>query len=257
MRRRGRIGGGRGGQARLGEAGLEREDLLGRLPRRRGGHSAEGQDAGHVRSIPLARLREARLGLQVVVAVGQPQAAGGDVHDDARGIVVVRGAGDHERGRDGQLVQPADHALDAGAILDAGDVGEQRSQRGHARGVDRGLVHARREVIAEQLLDAAAGPIRLRGQLLQEGLQLLPVRLAGGEPPAPALRPGGNGVRGTPGAVGERVEVGARIGGAIEVAGLDAFRRRPGRTARTLRGARGEPATSASVAATDTMRVGS
>ena len=42
---------------------------------------------GHVRPIRLARLGEARL--RRSVAVGQPQAAGGDVHDEARGIVVV------------------------------------------------------------------------------------------------------------------------------------------------------------------------
>ena len=118
----------------------------------------------------------------------------------------------------GQLVQPADDALDAGCIPNGGDIGEQRSQRRHTRGVDRGLVHARREVIAELLLDAPAGPIRLCRELLQEGLQLLPVRLARGEPPAPALRPGGDGVRSSPGAVRERVEVGARVRRSIEVA---------------------------------------
>ena len=75
-------------------------------------------------------------------------------------------------------MEPADHALDAGRILDAGDVGEQRSQRSHARGVNAPLVHASRVVIAELLLDASVGPIRLRGQLFQKGLQLLPVGLA-------------------------------------------------------------------------------
>src|SRR6185503_9522309 len=225
--RRGRVGGGRGRKARLGEASLEREDLLGRLARRRGRHSGEGQGGRDVRAILLTRLREARLRPEVVLAVGQPQATGRDVHDDARRVVMVRSPGDHERGGDGQLVQAADHPLDARAIPDVRDVGEQRDERGHTHGVDRGLVHAGREVIAEQLLDAAAGPVRVGGELPQQRLQLLPVRLTRGEPPAPASLPGGNGVCGTPRAVGERMEVGACVGRSIDVADLDALRGRP------------------------------
>ncbi len=230
----GRVGGRRGRQARLGEAGLECENFVGGLSRIR--HSAERQDGRDVRSVLFALLREGRIGLQVVVPVGQPQAAGGNVCDDGGGVAVVRGAGERERRRNRQLVELSDHALDAGDIPDVCDVGEQRGQRRHARGLDRGLVHARGVVVAELALGwigPSGGPVRLRGQLLQEGLQLLPVRLARGPAPAPALRSGRNGVRGAPGAVGESVEVRARLRGAVQVAELDAFRRP------ALRGERG------------------
>src|SRR6185295_5542351 len=86
-------------------------------------------------------------------------------------------------------------------------------------------VHARGEIVAELLLDAAARPIRLRGQFLEEFPQLPPVRLAARRPPAPTLFPFRNGILRAPRAVGERVEVVARVRGSVQVAGFDPFQR--------------------------------
>ena len=199
---------------------LEREDGVGGVFRRR--PSGELQRALDVGAILLSRLDEARLGLHVVVAIGQPEAAGKDLRDGARRLVLIGERRESERHRHAEIVQTADHLLHVGCVLHRVDLGEQRGQRLHTRRIDRGLIHARRVVIADLLLDAAPRPVAL-GQLFEDVAETLLVDLAGLPSPAPSLHRRRDRVGGPPGAVGELEEIAARIGGAIEIGALDAL----------------------------------
>ena len=176
----------------------------------------------HVRQILLARLLEACVVLQVVVAIGHAQRAGVVLRDHEGRIVYVGIAGHDERRRDLHAVQVANRLLQIGGRADRIDLGEQRRDRLRAEAVCLLLVHAARVEITRQLLDAAT--LRLHGRgLFEDPAQLILVRLAGGPAPAPATHRCRNRILGAPAAVGVREEVGARIGLAVDIADLHAL----------------------------------
>jgi hypothetical protein len=85
--------------------------------------------------------------------------------------------------------------------------------------VDRGLVHARGVVVADQLLGAAGRPVLLRRDLDQDVLDVLLVGLARGPAAAPAVHVGGDRVLLAPAAVRVVEEIRARVGLGVHVAG--------------------------------------
>jgi hypothetical protein len=161
-----------------------------------------------------------RLRLQVVVAVRQPEAAGRDVSDDARRVVVVGPGAQAERHLDADLVEACDHPLDAGARPRAVNLREERRDGLRAEAVGPRLVHARAVEVSGQLFDAAPAVV-LRGRDSFEYLsEFLFSSFASGPAPAPARHGGRDGVRRAPAAVGELEEVVARGDAAVEVRDL-------------------------------------
>ncbi len=172
-----------------------------------------------MRLIAGARFLETVVGQKVVIAIGEPEIAGMDVRDHVTGIVVVGHAGESERRRDAEIMELADHDAE---VLGLGDPEEDRIDRLRAELVGTRFVHARRVVIADELLDAAGGPIGASGGLFEDLVQLILGGLARRPAATPALHVVRDRVVGAPGAVRVSVEVDAGIGGVVEVAGLDA-----------------------------------
>jgi hypothetical protein len=175
-----------------------------------------------VLAVLLAGLREAGVRLEVVVAVGQAQAGGVDVCDHAGGLVVVRAGVEPERHGHGEVVEATDRALHAGQVRERVELGQERLERLRAERVRAPLVHAGAVVVRDELLDAAFGPRRLRGHLVEDHLELVLRRLPGRPAAAPPDHGRRDRVLPAPAAVAEREEVRAGAHGAVEVVRVDA-----------------------------------
>ncbi len=210
------------GPGRLGHAGLQVQ------------HHA-GPDLGQVCGIPgqLEHLRDVGLVLgadvlragvvvQVVVAVGQAQAAlvqGAHVPGAVLGVLhdeEAEAAGQalamELRQRHGQLLR----------VLQAVDGGEDGLQGGRPALLDGLLVHARGEEVTHLLLDAALGPGVLGAGLVKDLFEDLAVVVAHlGEGAVDGLVCGQR-MALQPPAVGEVVEVVAGLHRGVEVGGVDA-----------------------------------
>src|SRR5207248_970179 len=96
------------------------------------------------------------------------------------------------------------------------------------------LVHAGGVVVADDLLDASAGPVGSRGDLLEDVLEPLLVVLACLPAAAPSLHRGRNRIRLAPGPVGELEEVRTGVGATVDVRELHTVLLRRRRRRRTL-----------------------
>jgi hypothetical protein len=224
-----------------GQRGLERHHVGGE-PGRRLALAGEREHRLEVRHVRGARRGEAVA--LVVVAIGQAE-PGGVEHQDrgARVAVVGLGAVGPQRG-DLRAVQRRHRGAQAARVLGLGDVVEQRLHAVEAALLDRRGVEARRVVVAELLRDRVG---RRGGGLVEDRALGGEVALAQLAEAAPARSIGRDRVGGQPAAARELEEVAARVGGAVERAGLEADvgeRHRDGRWAGRARGAvgRGLPA---------------
>jgi hypothetical protein len=121
----------------------------------------------------LTRLGEIRIVVhQIIVAIGQAQAALGKAHDDLFRVLVV--------GRDitakGLVHAPsiglADGRQQIGLAVDGGDFGQQWLHRGQALGLDPGFIHERRIEIADLAGDTARGSAGVRRSRFDDGTHL-------------------------------------------------------------------------------------
>ena len=206
---------------RLGEDGLHLENHARLGGGGVGGVAGKLEHVLHVLLEALADLDGLGVGLQVVLAVGQREAALAERGDGAVGILGVRGRAEQEQRADAQTVQVGDlghhvrliaHRLDAVQLgLDGRD----------ALLVDGRGVHATGEVVADLLVDRAAAGLHHGGALQDVELHLFVAVLQFGET-SPAGAVGGERVLGDPVAAGVLVEVDARIDGLVHGGGVDA-----------------------------------
>src|SRR5262249_30662321 len=141
---------------------------------------------GEVDQIFLAGILEALLRLEVIITVRQTETGGVDVGDDLRGIVKVWAGSEPERNKDGELMETADHALKVGRSFHGINVAEHRLGRLAAEFVNPRLIHTGAIVVADELLYAAARPVRAPGDVIEDVLELLLGLLAGLPAPAPS-----------------------------------------------------------------------
>ena len=113
--------------------------------------ACELEDVRHMDHVLLARVFEALLRLQVVVAVRQSKAGGANVGDRLRRIMQIGDGLQSKRNVHRQALQLHDHLLHACDIVDSIDLGQHRLHRSHAGGIDRRHVRARRIEVAGQL----------------------------------------------------------------------------------------------------------
>ena len=132
------------------------------------------------------RLNKARLGLEVVVAVGQAEAGGGEIGNRLAGIVIVGTGAQAEGHGDGNIMQLAEDALQVGGCLHAIDLGKQRLRRRQTKLVGASFIHAGDVIIADKLFHAAALPIAAARNFFQDLLQAIFGGFAGCPAPAPA-----------------------------------------------------------------------
>jgi hypothetical protein len=205
------------GEVRLRQARFEIEYRLRGLLRGGFRRAGELEHLRHVLEVFRARVDEALLGREVVIAVGESEAGGVDAGDDLGGIVIVRRRADAERPVDLHLVQPRDRGLQIRARLDRGDVGEIRLDRFRPELVDALLVHARAVKVGDLLIDRALRPVAAFGEIVEDRAQLLLAQLTGSPAPAPALHRRRNRIRRAPRAVRVIEKVRAGVGVAVDV----------------------------------------
>ncbi len=165
---------------------------------------------------------EARFRLQVIVAIGQAEAAGPQIGENPRGLMRILLAAEGKRNLHENIVHLGHHLLQSGHVAGGVDFREPGFDGIHAAGIHAGLVHAGAVVVADDLLGAAFGRGLVGGSGFENVAQPIFCGLAGLPALAPAGHGSGNGIVGTPSAVGELEEVIARGGFAIEIAGVDA-----------------------------------
>ena len=200
--------------AGLRDAGFIGEDGvgLGRGVRPAG----QGQHLGDV--VAVGRLLLGEAGLEIVVAVGQAQAVLRDDH----GVAVRRlciGLDRHVEQRGLEVQRPAaHHRRQVAAGLGRANGVKAGRQRSPAQGVDAGLVHER--AVEAAGLGRVGGGVRRRGGVLQDRsqLQLRLLRQDGVDAVAGSVGGDRQGVEEA--AVGEGVEVVARLHRLVLAAGV-------------------------------------
>ena len=213
-------------ERRGSEGGFNRQRRLrvgGRRLRRRAG---QREDSSDVREVFGAQLDGAVVGLEVVVAIGQGEAGlihGGDL---LRGVGAIGPRAEAEQHRHAVAMKVRDEHRQVVRVQQLLDRGEVRGDRVEAGRFDLRLVHAR-GVVVRGLLPIAFGTRRFEDAAQDREVPLLQLGEASVRPPIGRHR-----VSCDPAAAGELVEVGARIGLAVERVQLDAFRLRDSRLRR-------------------------
>ena len=131
----------------------------------RSGECGEPLDEGKVLS---AGLGEARLGFEVVVAVGQAEAAGVDLSDDSRRRVDVGVGVEGERGVDADGLKVCDGGLERGTVVDGVDLLEERLEGTDAGDVNGFDIRAGGVEIAGELGGGAGGLAGASGDLVKD-----------------------------------------------------------------------------------------
>jgi hypothetical protein len=196
------------GERGLRERGLDphhRPRAARRRPRRIAG---EPKHARRVHEVPRADVAEARLRVQVVVAVGEAETARVERGDDDVGVLRVGLRGHREEGihRAVELPEKRREVALRAQVRDQRQIGRHRrgAEPLHAR-----LVHARAEEVAHLLLLARA--VLLPRELVEQPPEELLVLARELRVDVPARLVGRDRVRAHPAATGVGVEVGARI----------------------------------------------
>ena len=203
------------------QLGLEREHGIGVGLRCLGGIAEELEHLGRILDELLPPLDGLRIGLQVVVAIGQAQPALVDLGDHPTRVVRVGSRTEGEERRNAARVQLGDHVEQARLVLHRIHPLQIRRDRRRAPRLDRRLVHAGRIVVADLLLERAVRHTRLPGVLEDRGEPLLVVLAHLVVAPEPRLV-GRQRVARAPAAAGELVEVHTRVGSAIELREIEA-----------------------------------
>ena len=213
-------------------AGELRLDLEHGLRVRGGGGVAFAIELEHGRDVLLefvADALHARVLRDVVVLLGQAQAALTRVRDDAIGVLEVRAGPDAERSQTVRLLQDRERRRQVGRRLDRGDPRHRRLDGLRAERFDRRGVEAGREKCAD--LELVRRRLGLAGlEVARRGLddlahdRLVLVLQLVERAPLAVLR--GNRCVLEPPAVGERVEVGARRAGRVEIGAVERLWRR-------------------------------
>jgi hypothetical protein len=180
------------------------------------------QHGGDVLQIFGADLLRFGVGIDVVVAIRQAEAAGGGESDDAAGVgEILRGAEREQARVAGFEVHAGEQCGKVRGALQGGDFIEARLERFGAGLFDGGFIHAGGEVVADFLLQGSAlgGGF---GGFVEDApeVALIVVGELGVDVPAGLV--GRDGVQLVPVAAGEFVEVDAGVGGAVEEAGFQA-----------------------------------
>ena len=219
----GRIAAGRTIERRVGELRFEREDRAAvgfRLCRRCLQHP---EHVLYVAEIFLFQLQRSRIGLQVIVAVGQAESALIDVGDLPGRIAQVGSRAEPEEHVDADALQVRHERRQVIDPRERGDLRKICREAPLALRLDAGLVHARGVVIA-RLLPHDVGRRRLENA--SQNCKILILELI---ETSPALPIGRHRIRRHPAAAGELVKVGAGIDAPIERQELDACGRGGGR----------------------------
>ena len=208
------------------ELRLELEDRLRLFRGRRGRVPGKLQHLRDVRDVFRPEPLRLLVGLRVVVAVGQTQAALERRHDDLARVLAVLLRADLEEGADSPLLEARDLLLERSLVVNRGDPVELSLERRDPGRLDRGLIHAAPVEVGELSL---LGPRRRRrpgGELLQGLVQDLAVPLVQLVERAPARVIGRHRVLLQPPAVGVLVEVAAGGHARIHVPGIKSTRGR-------------------------------
>ncbi len=213
------------GQGGLRERRLEIENvrrvLRGRL--RWGAQKVEDPlNVGHV----LVRISDALLiGLGVVVAIGQAQAARGGEGDDPRRVreVLIRAETEEEAAALGGQMHAAEVGGERRLRGEIPDLLEFRLQGCAARAIDGRGVHARAVVVADLRFGSGARG-RRRARRLEQASEELVVLVGEFSVNAPSGLVRGNGIVLHPSAADVLIEVDARIGGPVHRRNIEARR---------------------------------
>ncbi len=215
----GRIAPGHAVERRLGEFRLEGHyglRLLGCILRLR---AREFQHFPHMRHVLLANLHRLRIGLRVVVAIRQSQAALVEIGDHLRGVLGVRARTEMEKGRGAAAGQIGDDPGDVRFTLDRRNAVEIGLERRRALGFDGRFVHARRVIVAHLLFEGTASGLGRRG-VVQDLAQDIAIAVLQGVETAPARLVGRDRIGSHPGAARVAIEVHTGIGVAIDGGGV-------------------------------------
>ena len=185
--------------------------------------------------IARARLFRFVVGLDVVIAIGQAQPAGGGETDHLLGIGKILVGAEAEKSRAGNQVQPRHERRQIGSALQGRDLAQARLQRARAGLFDGRLIHAGGEIVADLLLVGRAARRRL-GILFEHSPQVLHVLAGKFAVDVPARLVGRNRIQFVPTAAGEAVEIHAGVSRAIEKLQLEARRVGQGSERPILRG---------------------
>ena len=202
----------------LGELGLKAKNGCGVGRRLRGLLAKEDKHVGDVFGVVLTGVNALGVGLEVVVAVGQAEAAGIHVGDDRGGIAeVLSAAGGEERTAVVPGLQVAGGEVwgQVGGLLDPGYGLELRFERGGAESFNARLIHATGEEVSELLLHGSTGGLSLC-EIVEDAPEELIVVIGQLAVDAPTGLIGGDGIVLHPAAATELVEVHAGVGRAVE-----------------------------------------
>ncbi len=208
----------------LGELRFEREDHVGLGLRRLRRVADELEHLRDVRAVRLAQVLRLGVVLQVVVPVGEAEAALVEDPDVARGVPRVLRDAEAEarvRAREVQLGEDGGQVV---GRLQLRDRREGRRERGGAGLLARRGVHAGRVEVGDFLLRCALRPVGLPGRLLEDRLHDVAVAVRQRVEAAVAAAVGRDRVSGEPRAVRELVEVLAGLRRRVEVGGIDRLR---------------------------------
>ena len=215
------------GEGGAGERRLERHDVRARGDGGGGGGrvTQELQHARHVRGVGRADGGGRGVRAEVVVAVGEAEAALLGRGDRHRAVLEVRAAAEPERRAAAALVQPRELGNEIRGGPHRGDAVQLFLERRGARRLDLRGVHAGGVVIADLLVRRDRRPVggRLGGEPIDDRAQPVGVAvLELGEAPVARLVGGERGA-GEPAAVGVAVEVLAGSAGGVEVGRVEAM----------------------------------
>ena len=211
------------GEGGFGERGFDLHDGLRRGFRGGGGVAEQFEDARHVLQVFGAGLFALGVGLGVVIAIGEAEAAGCGEGNDLFGVGEILVGAEAEDGIAARGLE-VEARQDGRQVLQGGDAGDgvQGGFEGRGTGFfDGGFVHAGAEEIADLLFAGGAGGGGLGG-LLEDAPEELEIFLREFAVDVPARLVGRNGIQLVPVAAGVAPEIDAGVHGAIDERGLQA-----------------------------------
>ena len=153
------------GQGVLGKSGLDRHDRLCVGIGLRLRLADKREHFAHVCDVRGPERDALVVGVRIVIAVRQSEAALIELSDVGGTVLGVGTRAESEERIDAVDLQRGNHRCHALRIDDAADLGEQRVERGRSGLLDRRGVHAARVVVADLLFVGSRGGVALRSRL--------------------------------------------------------------------------------------------